>query len=368
MNSPTPNSPETKPADRSPVANPAGDEQRTVVVHEGRPSTWQRLSSWVGWTGFALCALSLFGLYGKFGEYFDSTGGISEKFVSGAALGKDKVAIITVNGVIMEGDGFVKKQIDRVSKDKNVKAVVLRISSPGGTVTGSDFMLHHLNKMKAEKKIPIVVSMGSVAASGGYYIAMAVGDEPQSIYAEPTTITGSIGVMIPHYDVSGLLEELHVKDDSIASHERKLMLNMTKPLTDEHREIVQGTVNQMFERFKAVIKGGRPVFRKDPEALDQLATGEVFLAESAKKFGLIDEIGFEEDAISRVIELAGLDSEKARVVKYDRPSSLMDVIGFGSAQARNDWAGLNSLFDLTVPRAFYLYSTFPALANSAAAN
>jgi len=117
---------------------------------------------------------------------------------------------------------------------------------------------------------------------------MSVGDETKSIYAEPTTITGSIGVMMPHYDVSGLLDELHVKDDSIASHERKLMLNMTKPMTAEHRAIVQGTINQMFDRFKEISKDGRPVFRKDPEALEQLATGEVFLADSAKKFGLID--------------------------------------------------------------------------------
>jgi protease-4 len=335
----------------------------TVILQQSTPSLVQRIVSGLGWTGFILCAISLVSMNLRLSDYFNTTSGLTEKYVSGEKYGKDKVAIITISGVIMEGDGFVKKQIDRVKEDKNVKAVVVRVDSPGGTVTGSDYMLHHLNKLRTEKKIPIVVSMGSIAASGGYYVAMSVGDEPKSIYAEPTTITGSIGVMMPHYDVSGLLDELHVKDDSIASHERKLMLNMTKPLTPEHRAIVQGTINQMFERFKEIIKDGRPVFRKDPEALDELATGEVFLADSAKKFGLIDEIGFQEDAIERALELAGLEASKARVVKYERPSSLLDAVGYGSAQAP-PWHSAESLFDMTTPRAYYLYSTFPALASS----
>ena len=104
------------------------------------------------------------------------------------------MAIITVSGVIVDGDGYVKKQIERVRQDEDVKAIVLRVNTPGGTVTGSDYILHHLNRLRAERKLPLVVSMGSVAASGGYYVSMAVGDQPQSIYAEPTTTTGSIGV------------------------------------------------------------------------------------------------------------------------------------------------------------------------------
>jgi len=142
-----------------------------------------------------------------------------------------------------------------------------------------------------------------VAASGGYYVAMAVGDQQRSIYAEPTTTTGSIGVLIPHYDLSGLLARFDVKDDTLATHPRKEMLSMTKPMTDEQRELVKIYMNEAFTRFKEMIKGGRPSFRTDEAALDTLATGEVFTANQAKERGLIDEIGFIEDAIDRVIEM-----------------------------------------------------------------
>ncbi len=125
----------------------------------------------------------------------------------------------------MEGDGFVKRQIDRVRKDAQVKAVVVRIDSPGGTVTGSDYIYHHLKKLREDRSLPLVVSMGSIAASGGYYIAMAVGDQEKSIFAEPTTTTGSIGVIVPHYDLSGLMARYDVRDDSISSHPRKQILS-----------------------------------------------------------------------------------------------------------------------------------------------
>ena len=110
-------------------------------------------------------------------DYFDVTQGIRERFHSGAEGGRDKVAVISVRGIILEGDGFVKRQIDRVRQDERVKAVVVRVDSPGGTVTGSDYIYHHLKKLREERNIPLVVSMGSIAASGGYYISMAVGDQ-----------------------------------------------------------------------------------------------------------------------------------------------------------------------------------------------
>ena len=120
------------------------------------------------------------------------------------ATPRKKIAIIDVAGAIMEGEGFVKRQIDaRAGRHRASSAVVLRVNSPGGTVTGSDYIYHHLRELVDERKLPMVVSMGSICASGGYYVAMAVGDEPDAIFAEPTTWTGSIGVIIPHYDLSG---------------------------------------------------------------------------------------------------------------------------------------------------------------------
>ena len=121
----------------------------------------------------------------------------------------------------------------------------------------------------------IVVSMGSIAASGGYYVSMSVGDEEKTIYAEPTSTTGSIGVIIPHYNVAGLMEEYKVEDDSIVSHPRKHMLAMTQKMSEEERAIVQGYVMEAFDRFKDIVKTGRPATAK-PRKLDALATGEVF--------------------------------------------------------------------------------------------
>ena len=125
--------------------------------------------------------------------------------------------------------------------------------------------------------------MGGIAASGGYYVSMAVGDTPDTIFAEPTTWTGSIGVIIPHYNLADLMDDWGIKEDTIASHRLKTMGSLAKPMTEEERKIFQGLVDDSFGRFKEIIRDGRPKFRKDPAALDKLATGQVFTAEQALK-------------------------------------------------------------------------------------
>ena len=262
----------------------------------------------------------------------------------------------------MEGDGFVKKQIDRVKKDKSVRAVVLRINSPGGTVTGSDYIHHHLVKLRNEKKIPIVASMGSMAASGGYYVTMAVGDQENSIYAEPTTTTGSIGVIIPHYDVTGLMEKYGIKNDSIASHPRKQMLSMTRELEPEDRKIIEEYLDETFQRFKEIVRSGRPALAENDARLTELATGEIFTATQAQRHGLVDTIGFVEDAVDRAIELANLDKNSVRVVRFAKPSSLFDLAstsssGFSQLDPR-------TLLELTIPRAYYLMTSLPGRVQS----
>jgi protease-4 len=341
--------------------SPVGPVPQTIVVYT--QPLWSRLLGWSGWLGFAVCFFLLLSTWALFGDYFDTTGGIEEKFVQGEELATDKVAIISIEGVIVEGDGFVKQQIDRIREDESVKAIVVRVDSPGGTVTGSDYIYHHLTKLRKEKQVPLVVSMGGMAASGGYYVSMAVGDQKEAIFAEPTCSTGSIGVILPHYDLSGLMSRFDVKDDSIASHERKQMLSMTRPLSEEHRQIVQSHIDDMFARFKDVIKEGRPVFQKDEEALEQLATGEIFTSTVALKHGLIDKIGFVEDAIDRAIKLAKLDAKQTRVVKFKRPVTLLDGIGMASVRQQTA-LDLPQLLDLAAPRAWYLATSLPAIASS----
>jgi protease-4 len=322
------------------------------------------LFGWIGWAGFLICGLLLLSLSIAFSDYFDTTGGIEERFVQGEKLGTDKVAIISIEGVIYDGDGFVKRQIDRIRDDENVKAVVIRVDSPGGTVTGSDYILHHLKKLRDERDLPIVVSMGGMAASGGYYVSMAASDEKNVIFAEPTCETGSIGVILPHYDLSGLMDWAKVKDDSIVTHERKQMLSPTRPMSDEHREIIQSHIDSMLVRFKDIIKEGRPIFEKDPSALDQLATGEIFTAGQALKHGLIDKIGFQEEAIDRAMELANLDESQTRVVRYRRSATLMDSLGVPLAKANAAQLDLPQLLDFSAPRAWYLATSLPAIATS----
>lgn len=322
------------------------------------------------WIALAVCVLIILGQSAAYQSYFTEDPKIEEKFVSGATSGADKVAVIEVKGTIMSGEGFVKRQIDQVKKDKHVKAIVLRIDSPGGTVTGSDYIYHHLKKLveNKDRKLPLVVSMGGLCASGGYYVAMAVGDEPNSIYAEPTTWTGSIGVIIPHYDFSGLLEKWNIEDDSVASHKYKQLLSMTRQRSEadqkEIRAILQELVNESFEGFKDIVRSGRPKLAKDDEKLKSLATGQIFTADQALESGLVDRIGFLDDAVDRAIELAGLDKEKVRVVKYDQPMpailSMLCGAKSQSATAALD-GGLAQLFDMTAPRAYYLCTWAPAL-------
>ncbi|MEX2173580.1 MAG: signal peptide peptidase SppA [Pirellulaceae bacterium] len=355
--SPAPASPSPQPQTNQQPANPP---PQVILYQRG---AFSRFWGWLGWAGLAICLVVLLGQWISLYDYFDNSGGITEKYVQGKEFAQDKVAVLSIEGVIMEGDGFVKRQIDRIRDDENVKAIVVRVDSPGGTVTGSDYIYHHLTRLRKEKQVPMVVSMGSIAASGGYYVSMAVGDQKDAIYAEPTTTTGSIGVIIPHYDVSGLLARYDVKDDSIASHERKQMLAMTRPIPPEHREIIQQHVNAMFERFKTIIKEGRPAFRKDPEALEKLATGEVFTTDQALESKLIDKIGFIEEAIARAHELAGLDAKNTRVVEYNRPAALIDF--YGVADARQA-AGMDlaQLLDLSAPRGWYLATSLPAIVAS----
>lgn len=298
------------------------------------------------------------------GASFSSSKKVREEFVSHKRYGAYKVAVISLEGMIYDEEGgFVKRQIEQAAQDEDVKAVVLRVNSPGGTITDSDYLYHHLSELREDYQKPIVVSMGSLAASGGYYVAMAVGDTRDSIFAERTTWTGSIGVMIPHYDLSTLLgEKLGVKDDSITSHPLKNMGSFAKKMTTEEQQIYQALVDEGFERFKDVVKAGRPKFRKDPKALEELATGQIYTAQQALTNGLIDKIGFIEDAVERAIELAGVDKDDVRVIRYKREPTMADILmGVRSADRGLDLA---TVLDMTVPRAYYLSTRVPPLVHS----
>ena len=273
--------------------------------------------------------------------------------------GTDKIAIISVEGAILSTEGFVKQQIDQARHDADVKAIVLRVDSPGGSVAASDFLYHHLRRLRTETGKPIVVSMGSIAASGGYYIAMAAGPTEKTIFAEPSCFTGSIGVVIPHYNLAGTFEKFGIQEDAIASHRLKTMGSLGREMTEEEKQIFQALVDDSFERFKEIIRDNRTPFSKDPEALNKLATGQVYTAQQAKDSGLIDEIDYIEAAIDRAIELAGLDRNQVQVIRYQQIPSLASLLM--GAQARPQGLDLQQFLDLTAPKAYYMSTQLPWL-------
>ncbi len=333
-----------------------------VILEHARP--WGRWSTRAAWIVAGLAVLSAIGSAGAFSQYFQRDAAVVEKYHSLSKTAPGKVAIVSVSGAILGGDGFVRAQLDQVAADEAVKAIVLRVDSPGGTVSGSDEIHHRLATLAEKRSLPVVVSMGGIAASGGYYVAMANRAADDVIFAEPATLTGSIGVIIPHFDISQALRKYDVRDDSIASGPLKEMLSPTKDRTPElaekERKLLQELVDDMYRRFKEIVKAGRP--KLDDAAIDKVATGQVFTARQALDAGLVDRIGFVEEAIDRAVELAGLTAETARAVKYSKPKGLLDeVLGGAAPGSRVDLA---AIAELTTPRGWYLCSWLPALVRS----
>ncbi len=333
----------------------------TRVILE-QANSWGRWSARIAWTVAGISLLAAIGSAGAFAQYFQRDGRVVEKYHSLSKSAAAKVAIVSVTGAIMGGDGFARAQLDHIAEDESVQAIVLRVDSPGGTVSGSDEIHHRLGALAQDRNLPVVVSMGGIAASGGYYIAMANGGREDVIFAEPATLTGSIGVIIPHFDLSKMIKRLDVVDDSVASGPLKEMLSPTKDrspeLAERERGILQGLVDDMFARFKEIVRQGRPKLGAD--AVDKVATGQIFTAQQAKDAGLVDRIGFLEDAVARAVELAGLTKSTARVVKYGKPKGLLDDV-LGGDSGRSARVSLESFAELTSPRAWYLCSWWPAL-------
>ena len=342
--------------------DPGQPPTRVILEQSGGWSRWGGRLAWVI-AGISLLVAVVSA--GANAQYFQTNPKVIEQYHSLAQAATDKVAIVEISGAIMGGDGFARHQIDQVEKDEAVRAIVLRIDSPGGTVSGSDELHYRITRLAKERNLPVVVSMGGIAASGGYYIAMASSGREETIFAEPSTITGSIGVIIPHFDLSQFLKRYQITDDSITSGPLKEMLSLTKDrspeLAERERKVLQSLVDEMFTRFKAIVQEGRPEL--DDETLAAVTTGQVFTAEQAVDYGLVDRIGFLEDAVSRAVELAGLSAETARVIRYKQPRGLLDEVLGGASQA-GAAASLRTLAEWTTPRAWYLCTWWPAVVAS----
>ncbi len=210
------------------------------------------------------------------------------------------------------------QSIHRATLDEDVCGLILEIDSPGGGVTASDIIWNALYAFKeADTNRAVVVMMGDTCASGGYYISAAA----DCIVAHPTTLTGSIGVIIESLNIKELADKVGVKDVSIASGDNKQMLNPFHDLTEEQRKILQNAVNDLNSRFIAIVAEGRDLPR---EKVAEIADGRVFIAGEALKLGLVDAIGYFPDALDAMAELIGNDS--LHVVRYERRASFMDML------------------------------------------
>ncbi|MEX0701421.1 MAG: signal peptide peptidase SppA [Planctomycetales bacterium] len=346
-------------ADKSvpPAAPPAPDDApRTIVIQQPGSRTWLIRALFVA---LVISVLFNIGLFVGVGEYYGVGDGPNEKYHSGDKTTSDKIALIEINGTIMPPfTGRIIKAIDKAREDDRVKGVLVAVDSPGGLVADSHMIYHELQRLRRKKKVAVI--MKRMAASGGYYVAMGAGPEGR-IFAEPTTWTGSIGVIIPHYDLTGLAEKMGVKSEPLKTGELKDALSPFRDLSDKERQVWTTIMDDAFQRFVAVIVDNRAAL--DRAQVEQLATGQVYTAQQALDGKLIDEIGYDEDAIEHLKKELALD--EARIVRYEFPPALIELLT-GSAEAQRPAAQWQALMELTVPRAMYYCSWLPELGGLAA--
>ena len=247
-----------------------------------------------------------------------------------------KIVVIPLSGTITVADSsmflgstitpdLVSDYLTRAEKDKAVKAIVLRIESPGGEIAPCQEILWEIERVKETK--PIVVSMGGTVASGGYYISA----KASKIVALPTTMTGSIGVISQVMNVEGLLEKLGIQIETFKGGKYKDMYSGFREMTPEEEEIMQKLVDEYYELFVDVVAEGRGLSKDE---VRNLATGQIYTGTEAKELGLVDALGGLDTATELAMELAGIE---AAIVEYYQPPkiTLLSLLGFANAiQAR----------------------------------
>ncbi len=339
------------------VTKTPGDEKTEIVVRvEPRPPGAGRWITRALGAFLVLSVLANVSMYVGYRDYFGESTPPLERYRSGERTATARIAVLEVEGTIMPPytERYLR-MIERAEEDDDVKGILLVVDSPGGLVADSHQIYHALVEMRKKTQKPVVVSMRRIAASGGLYVAMAAGPEA-TIFAEPTAWTGSIGVIVPHYDMTGLGEKLGVAGThpALKTGELKDSLSPLRPLSEKDVEVWKAIIGDSFERFLKVIADNRD--NLDKEEVRALATGQIYTANQALENGLIDEIGFEEDALEALKEQIGV--EKVRVVTYRWNQTLYDVLtgSVEASQPENRW---RDVMESTVPRAMYYCSTAP---------
>jgi protease-4 len=335
----------------------------------------------------AVLVLVLFFLLGMVTAFMGKPGeaDLKESFYAGDRSARDKIAIVHIDGVLMEGfNAFAIKQIDAAAADDDVKAVVVRINSPGGTITASADLHRRLNDLRLGMNRkhpgnpkPIVVSMGNIAASGGYYVAMIKSDPPTPVLAEPDTTTGSIGVYLMLPNVKKLADKHGVEVSYIKAGDIKASGSPFLEMTEHEKEVWQNSVDHAYLRFLAVIEEARsPALTRDTLQADVTidetlavrhglqkqkqvsykryrADGGIFTAAQAHKLKLVDKIGDLMDAIDEARRLGDV-GQNYKAITYDRPATLLGLLMGNHVTGPVLVLDANRLAGAVTPRMWYL--------------
>jgi protease-4 len=255
---------------------------------------------------------------------------LQERVVEGE--GRDKILLVDVSGIISDVPssrafglveeestvGRLEAQLAKARDDDRVRALVVHVQSPGGGVTASDILYGELRRFAREEQIPVVAALGNLATSGGYYTALAA----DRIVAHPTTVTGSIGVIMMNLNVEGLLGKLGVEDATVKAGDHKDLLSPLRRADPVERAIVQDVLDAMHRRFVSIVRERRPGLATERVAI--ITDGRIFDAQTALDLGLVDAIGDLTAAVDLAKELAQV--ETARVVRYGRGSETPETL------------------------------------------
>lgn len=238
---------------------------------------------------------------------------------------RDQVGVVEVEGAIVDSRKIIE-QLHSFHENGSVKAIVLRIDSPGGGVGPSQEIHDEVKRIDADK--PIVVSMGSVAASGGYYIAAPA----REIFANPGTLTGSIGVIMEFANFQELLEKIGLHSEVVKSGKHKDIGSPVRPMTEEDRALLQALIDDVHSQFVDSVAAGRHL---DVQTVRRLADGRIFTGRQARELGLVDELGSLEAAVRRAGELGGIDGQpKVVYPPTDKPKLIDFLVQEASSQLR----------------------------------
>jgi protease-4 len=340
----------SKPLQPQPSEQIPGPVQTTPLV----PKTPKKHIGWKIFWGITLglsvmANIILFLMFiGLAAVFATGQSGVFTEEVIQAGPRTAKIAVISLQGIIdSEQAQNVCRQIKSAQRDTRIKGLIIRVNSPGGTVSGSDQICNELRKYRKEENKPIVAFMQGVAASGGYYVSVGC----DKIVAEPTAITGSIGVIAGHFVIQELLEEkLGIRPAVFKSGEKKDWPSYFQPVTEEQRKYIEDKlISPAYNRFVQVVDEGREELTLDD--VKRLADGSIYGAEEALSEKLVDKIGYMDEAIGQVKLLAGI--EKAQVVEYRKQFSLAYLLDSRSNLLKID---KSTLYELSMLQVLYLWS------------